>query len=46
MKVFEVKDVLCYTVKRRHDMITNNNNEKWIGIEEAAEYMGVTKDSI
>lgn len=24
----------------------NENNEKWIGIEEAAEYMDVTKDTV
>ncbi len=24
----------------------NDNNEKWIGIEEAAEYMDVTKDTV
>ena len=26
--------------------IVNENNEKWIGIEEAAEYMDVTKDTV
>ncbi len=26
--------------------IVNENNEKWIGIEEAAEYMDITKDTI
>lgn len=24
----------------------NENNEKWIGIEEAADYMDVTKDTV
>ena len=24
----------------------NENNDKWIGIEEAAEYMDVTKDTV
>lgn len=24
----------------------NENNEKWIGIEEAAEYMDVTRDTV
>ena len=24
----------------------NENNEKWIGIEEAAEYMDLTKDTV
>ena len=24
----------------------NESNEKWIGIEEAAEYMNVTKDTV
>ena len=24
----------------------NENNDKWIGIEEAAEYMAVTKDTV
>ena len=26
--------------------IVNENNEKWIGIEEAADYMDVTKDTV
>ena len=26
--------------------IVNENNEKWIGIEEAAAYMDVTKDTV
>ena len=24
----------------------NENNDKWVGIEEAAEYMDVTKDTV
>lgn len=26
--------------------IVNDNSEKWIGIEEAADYMDVTKDTV
>ena len=43
---------MCYTIMCdslntfRGEKMTENYNEKWIGIEEAAEHLGVTKDTI
>lgn len=41
-----VNDIKKVYIEKNVRWIVNENNEKWIGITEAAEYMDVTKDTV